>query len=358
VLFLLPLVDEQALKSPEPRLAFQVPYRTLASRCASVIAGFLLLFVAVMAWIVHSGAWPMMRQAQFEVLPRYAHMEMLHQPHYWLKTLVRIYFSLGGATMVVTLVVLAIAWITKDLKRLLPLFLAAIAALGSVAAEVRCHSYYFQICQPFFAALWAYLALKAFEITRSVSARFRQRQWQLAACLIWIVFGNVIFIPLPEEATALTMQYTKLQQWSSNQQLFYRNFPEQLPFELMEGQLSVVDHVERTTTRDDYIYVWGSNSLIYFLSNRQVPARFVLNLGVMAKWGEPSWKDEIMLGIKSKRPRLIIVTRHDQIPPLTYTSLDSEQYLRTCYPQLRDYISANYHPDLELKDFIVYARNQ
>lgn len=354
---ILPFLDSPPLDEHPPRFSLSITWLAWVERSGLVAAGFGLTAVIVLSWIFWTGAWPMMRESQFEVLPRYARMAMTEQPHYWLAAVVRTYWSLRPETVFATLAALVIGWRTHDLKRLLPLFFAATVALTATVMQVRFHSYYFQVCYPFFAAIWAYLAVRLCEATSALATTLKRQNRALPAALIWVLFANIVFWPIPEQVTKLFMQYEALSQWRGNPEKFYANYPEQLSVELLRGQFDVVHYIERTTEPRDSIYLWGSNSLIYFLTDRQPPTRFVLNLGVIAKWGNESWKSEIMHDVESARPRLIIVTKHDALPTITYVDLNSEQYLHQRFQQLDSYIGQNYTRAAELDDFVIYRRN-
>lgn len=354
---LLPFLDSGALDEQPPRLALFISWPEWLARALLLATGFSLTVLAVMSWIFWTGAWPMMRESQFEVLPRYAHMATTGQPHYWLMAVVRTYFSLRPETVLAALASLIVGWRTRDLKRLLPIFFAATVALAATVMQVRFHSYYFQVCYPFFAALWAYLALRLYEAAKTLTRMLQQQSRKLSAALMWVLFANIAFWPIPEQITKLIMQYEALLQWRDNPETFYANYPEQLSIELLRGQFEVVRYIQQTTQPEDSIYLWGSNSLIYFLTNRQPPTRFVLNLGVIAKWGKEQWKDEIASDVESARPRLIIVTKHDALPTITYEDRDSEQYLHTSFLRLDSYINQNYTRAADFADFVIYRRN-
>ena len=357
LLMFFPFLDNGALDQQPPRFGLTLAWRPWFARIAFAASGFLLTIVTVMASIVLTGCWPAMRESQFHVLPRYAAMGISQDPHYLLMALYRTTVWLLPDTLFVTLFALVIGWRSRDLKRLLPIFIAAMVALGATVMQVRFHNYYFQVCYPFFAALWAYLGLKLYEGTRSLASRFRAQNWRLAGVLVWIVLANIVFWPVPEQAKELYTRYGEFLEWRSNRELFYAHYPDHLAIELLRGQLDVVHYVQKNTRAGDPIYVWGSNSLIYFLSDRQSPTRFVLNLGVIAKWGEPGWKKEIMNDIEAKQPRLIIVTQRDALPSTTYVNADSEQYLHTEFKDLDNYIKRNYNEAERFDGFVIYKKN-
>jgi hypothetical protein len=351
-----PFLDLKALAYRPPRLALSISFRDWVSRTKFVAAGFASVVVAVMAWILLIGAWPAMRESQFEVLPRYAAMGIAHNPHYLLSAFVLSYFLLGPATVFVTLAALTIGWLTRDLKRLLAIFLVAATALASTMMQLRCHDYYYQICYPFFAVLWGYLAVKLYETAQALTNLLKKQNRRLAATLVWVLIANVFFWPIPTQISSLSLHYAQLLRWREDPQTFYANYPQQLPMELLKGQLEVVRYIQKNTTPSDPIYLWGSNSLIYFVTGHQAPTRFILNLGVVAQWGQASWKQEIMQAIEQSQPRLIIVTRGDAVPTITYEDMDSEEFLHNKFLVLDNYITQNYKKTAEFERFVIYQR--
>ena len=357
LLLFVPFLATETLEGERPHFALEISWNDWLRRAGFVLSGFASMIAAVFGWIVFLGAWPAMRESQFEVLPRYAAMAAQRNPHYLLTSVVRIYWFLGPATVVATLAAIVIAWRGRDLRRFLPVFLAAASALGSVVLQARFHDYYFQVCYPFFAALWGYLVIRLYEVTRALATSLQHKKQKVATVLLWILFANILFWPVPDQLSNLWMRYVQFQEWLGNRQAFYANYPDQLPFELLHGQLEVVHYIQAHTTADEPIYLWGSNSLIYFLAEKKPPTRFVLNMGVMADWGKPSWKDEVARGVKSAKPRLIIVTKNDALPQVTYVNMDSASYLQNNFAELNNYIVQNYRPAAELKDFVIYTRN-
>jgi 4-amino-4-deoxy-L-arabinose transferase-like glycosyltransferase len=355
-LLFLPFLDASGLDQKPPRVSLTIPWRNWLARTAFLLAGLAAAVSIVLAWIVFKGAWPAMREVQFEVLPRYAAMAVQRRPHYLLSVFVRTNYFLGVWTLWATLAGLLVAWMRRDLRRFAPVFLAALTAYAAVVMQVRLHDYYFQTCYPFFAALWAYLVVSVYEWTRALARNLRQRGWGLAAGLVWIVFANAIFWPLPEEFNKLTMRYEELREWRTAAESFYSDYPQQLPFELLRGQFDVIHYLEKNAKPSDGVFVWGSNCLIYYLSGHQAPTRFVSNLGVLSLWAQPSWREELVRDLRNAQPRFVIVTRGDALPTITYVNMDSEDYLKI-FPKLDSFITENYKPVADFDSFVVYRRN-
>ena len=354
-LLFLPFLDTRGLDREPPRVSLSIPWRNWLARAAFLLGGLVAAIGIVVAWIAFKGAWPAMKEVQFEVLPRYAAMAIQRNPHYLRSVFVRTSYYLGVWNLWATLAGLLVGWMRRDLRRFAPVFLAASLAYIATVMQVRFHDYYFQTCYPFFAAIWAYLAVSIYEGTCVLARNFRHRGWGLAAGLIWIVFANAIFWPLPDEFNKLAMRYEELREWRADHERFYSDYPRQLPFELLRGQFDVIHYLEKNARPSDGVYLWGSNCLIYYLSGHQAPTRFVSNLGIVSLWAQPSWREELVRDLRNAQPRFIIVTRRDALPTITYVNLDSEKYLEI-FPGLDTFITQNYRSVADLESFVVYRR--
>jgi hypothetical protein len=352
----LPFLDTSALDREPPRLSLAIPWRNWLARAALLLAGLAAAIVIVLAWIVFKGAWPAMREMQFKVVAPYAAMGFQRNPHYLLSIFARTNYFLGVWTLWVTLVGLLVAWRRRDLRRSAPVFLAALTAYAAVMMQVRLHDYYFQTCYPFFAAIWAYLVVSIYEGTCVLARNLRQRGWRLAAGLIWIVFANAIFWPLPNEFDKLAIRYEELREWRADRETFYAGYPRQLPFELFGGQLDVIHYLEKNARPSDGVFLWGSKCSIYYFSGHQPATRFVSTLGFVSPWCPPSFREELVRELRNAQPRFIIVARHDALPMITYVNLDSEGYLKL-FPNLNSFITQNYRPVADFDSFVVYGRN-
>jgi hypothetical protein len=350
---ILPFLDTSGLDREPPRLSFSISWRSWLTKAAFLVAGFVGVVGVVLAWIVLKGAWPAMKEVQFEVLPRYAAMAIERDRPYWLAAIIRTKNDLGVWNLWATVAGLVMAWMRRDLKRFAPVFLALLVAFIAAVMQIRFHDYYFQTCYPFLAAIWAYLAVSIFEGARALAKKFRQRGWRLACGLVWIVFANVIFWPLPDEFNKLTMRYEELREWRADPVAFYSNYPRQLNTEHLQGVFEVIYYLQKNARPGDGVYAWSLNCLIYYLTGHQPPTRFVSSLPIMSLWSPPSWRAELMRDLVKSQPRFIVVARGDQIPFVTYVYLDSEEYLKT-FPEFDSFITNYYEHVADFDGFVIY----
>lgn len=353
---LLPFLDTRRLDLQRPRVSFSISWQNWLVKAALLLAGLATAIAIVVAWIVLQGAWPAMREAQFVVLPRYAAMAVERRPHYFLGAFVRTNYWLGVWNLWAVLAAILLGWFRRDLKRFFPLLLALLTSLAAVAMQVRFHDYYFQACYPFIAAVWAYLAVSFFEGCRASARYFSRHGWRLASGLVWLAFAQALFWPLPGEFSKLLIRYERLWEWGMDAEKFYALYPGQMSFEHSYGEFRVIDFLNTYAKPGDGVYVWSFNCQIYYLTGHQPPTRFVSNLGIVSLWSLPTWRGELMRDLRRSQPRFIVVARGDEIPTLTYSNLDSEQYLKT-FPEFDAFISHNYKVATDFETFVVYERN-
>jgi hypothetical protein len=305
-----------------------------------------------------------MKEVQFEVLPRYAMMSVRKSFYfdgvtpieaYWMWVALATKLWLGAQTEFVTLAALVIAWWRRELGRMSPVFLSAGIAYASAAMQVRFHDYYFQTCYPFFAILWGYLGVKIYEGCRAAARMLVARRLYSTAALVWIIFALLVCKVGRGEQRRLRDPYRWLNAWRQNREFFYAHFPGERRIEHLRDQLGVVRYLRGHSARTDGVFLWGANPLIYFLSDRYPPTRFVSNLGLVSVWSPPAWRAELVRDLKRSPPRFILVASQDSVQTITYTYWDSKEYLNF-FPELNSFIRNNYRPVADFRTFLVYRR--
>ena len=353
----LPYLDTSRLDTASPRLALNISWRVWLARTAALLGGFAAAAVGVLAGFRLSGAWPAMKEIQFEVLPRYGAMVVDRTPHYFLWALGQIVFNLGAWPEAGMAVGLLIAWRCRELHRTAPIFMAALAGFLVTATQARFNAYSFETFFPFLAMVWAYAAVKIFAGFLTLSRRFGERGWSTARVGVWLVFFNCAYFPLPAPAMSQVERYQGLEKWRRNPEQSYRSYGWALGIEHLGGEFQVIRYLQNHAAPHDQVFVWGTAPLIYFLSGRECPSRFVSNLGLVSDWAPAAWRDELVRTLQKKRPRFIIVERRDAIAAVSGTTLDSQEYL-VRYPALARLLGNQYERTRSFRNFIVYSRPQ
>jgi hypothetical protein len=352
-LLLVPFLDFRPWDNGTVRPRLKIPGKDWLVRMLLVGVGFVLAIVGVLAYFRVAGAWPAMKEVQFEVLPRYG-AKVFHWDFAFLVWALRqSQFHLGFWTEIMAALGLLVAWRRREVAWFAPILLMALAGYIAAAMQGRFHAYYFETCYPFFSMFWGYVCVKTWEGFQFLRRAFERHRWRLARAMLWLVLAGMVASLLPEESVRIAQQYRFLGDWWRNPEASYRVYWWQLPLDKLYDQLRVINYLKRDSAPDDQVYVWGTAPLINFLAQRRNPSRFVSNLALISTWGPGSWRQELVRTLETKRPRYVVVVRNDEIPTVSYTMMDSEQYLRV-YPALADLLKRQYQPAANLGDFEVY----
>jgi hypothetical protein len=353
VVALVPFVDFRQLDHGSARLRLLIPSKDWLGRMLVVVAGLVFVVLAVLAGFLVSGAWPAMKEVQFEVLPRYGAMVFHGGTAFLLFALGHTLDHMGFWWEIMPAIALLFAWKRHELATMAPISLLALAGYISTAMQGRFHPYYFETCYPLFAMFWAYVSVKTYETFVGLQKLLVQRHWAVARVLIWVAFASLVLSLFPEESVRTVEQYQLLAAWWRNPELSYKMYWWQLPLDKLGDQMRVIDYLKANSTPEDEVYVWGTAPLINFLPQRRSPSRFVSNLALMAKWGPESWRQELVQTLEASRPRYIVVERNDMVVTVTFTPMDSEEYLRF-YPALAGLLQRQYEPAANCNDFEIY----
>jgi hypothetical protein len=121
----------------------------------------------------------------------------------------------------------------------------------------------------------------------------------------------------------------------------------------LKGEFGVIRFLRANSSPQDTVFVWGTQPVIYFLSERRSPTRFASNLGLVSPWGPRAWQEELIRDLKKSPPKFLIVVRKDAIPSVSYTERDSESFLEV-FPELDGFIRSSYQPEKTIENFVVY----
>jgi hypothetical protein len=357
LVLILPYLDFSPLDAGAQLPRFTVSGREWMKHVCVWAAAFAASVVAVLTYIRSTGAWAAMIEAQFVVLPRYNSMLLERSKSYRLFAYHRMVEGLGLWSILVLLIAILVARRTKNLARTWPVFLATGMGTVSLAMQTRLPSYAFESCYPFYAMLWGYVGAEAFMGVRFVARSCSRRGFRLAAVMVWIVFANVIYLPLPDEAVQFKLYLSDLRAWRQDSETFYANYPWARPISHYASQMHVIQYLRRNSTSQDGVFVWGSEPLIYFMAQRNPPTRFITNIGLVSLWTPPAWRPEFMRDLEDAPPRYIVVARDDSVAMITFVLLDSEAYLQTRFPAFRAFVDGNYRQVDKCEYFTIYRHD-
>jgi hypothetical protein len=350
---LVPCVDWARLDLSPRQIGFLVPKRLLLKRTVALLAGFLTAVGVVLAYFWWAGSWAALKEVQFHVLPRYAAMAVERIPHYWLLPVGATLVHLGIWTVLATGASILVAE-KRGFSGFLPVLAAATMGYAVTASQIRFPPYAFETSFPFFGMVWGHLGTSLLSRMRAALRPNSQHSQLIARSAAVGLAALILWYPVRGEVRFVFQRYTDLAAWSHDPQRFYANYPGvRFKIEHLPGKLKVIEELQKSLKPGDQIFIWGTDPLIYYLTDRQPPTRFVSNLALISPWGPPAWRQELIQNLSERHPSFIVVSQHDQVSEIAFTNLDSEQFL-SIYTGLGDLISASYQRVGEFPDFVLY----
>lgn len=325
------------------------------ARAASYLAGCaaLLLLVAALMW--RAGALGHMAETLFVWDSQYARVQAPGLAHHnVLQEILR--FLIGdplpllfpiGLLAVVGAIDLTLRPASGRMRWLAPAW--ALAMTAQIWVQGRYYSYHWLPVLPPLAIL----AAQGLRSTALVLSRIR-KQWVrhtasaagvLALCA-FLAFAYWSFLKFPiKHLMGRVPRDTYLRGFDS---------ATHTDFSLVEDR-EVASWIQEHTGASTPIFVWGFESLVYFLADRPPATRFVHNLPLIAHWSPPEWRAELVRDLGAARPPYVLVVHNDAQPWLAGRWDDSAAQLAT-YPELKRLLDEHYRRGERLGDFEVWER--
>jgi len=117
----------------------------------------------------------------------------------------------------------------------------------------------------------------------------------------------------------------------------------------------VAKYIKNHTGPDDSIYIWGCETLVYYLADRKSASRFIHDFPFLCNWTPPRFGDELLADLKRSRPKFILVVRNDPAWWATGSREDSYERLRH-YPAIERFLSDNYSFERGIGDFLIFRK--
>lgn len=349
IFLVLPLVaiGTSSAESIRPRLA-------RAAACLAGCAGVLLLVGALM-W--RAGALKPMVETLFVWDSQYARVEVSGlQQHNTLQEIAR--FLIGdplrllfpiGLLAIVGATDLAVRPESGRMRWFVPAW--ALAMTAQIWVQGRYYSYHWLPVLPPLAILAAQGLRSAALLPARASKQWVERAVSVGgifALCAFLAFAYWSFLKFPIRHLMGRVP----------RETYLRGFDAatQTDFSLLEDR-KVADWLQEHTDATDAVFVWGFESLVYFLAGRPPASRFIHNLPLIAHWSPPEWRAELVRDIEDRRPLYILVVRNDAQPWLAGRWDDSASQLAQ-YPELAAVLKQHYALRESIEDFDIWEHRE
>ena len=125
-------------------------------------------------------------------------------------------------------------------------------------------------------------------------------------------------------------------------------------FSLGEDRRVAEEVIERTDA-GDYIFVWGFEPSIYWLSQRAPASRFIYNVAQRAAWQQSAARLSLMADLKQRPPKVVVVQHNDVFPVVTGDHLDSARSIGD-FAELEKMLATEFKLVSTVEDFDLYRR--
>lgn len=101
--------------------------------------------------------------------------------------------------------------------------------------------------------------------------------------------------------------------------------------------------IDRVTHPHDSVFIWGSESVVYWLAQRPHASRYVYDFPLRANWQQAQLRATLMRELDAAHPTVIVVEAGDFAPDIVGNKMDSMQSLQA-FPPLNAYLSKYFTP--------------
>jgi len=116
-------------------------------------------------------------------------------------------------------------------------------------------------------------------------------------------------------------------------------------------------YIKNNSAKENSIYVWGFQPLLYFLSERQAPTRFFISAPLIAPFNKKKnkWREEVLADLKRKPPYYIIVAEDDALTNTLMSGInrDSRTILRE-FKELLLFLEKHYLIEQNIDNLLLY----
>lgn len=321
---------------------------------AYFLFGFVLFQVIIFGLYYLTGALKQFIDIQFVQIPLYANigfetvsMDFILSNIYRL-FLGSVYSPLIFLSLLLFLFLIIRRTLTGDILILVSWFLCTIFNL---IVQWKFFYYHFLVIIP-------PLAVCAVVAVNLLSRNLFRKNNRVLAYTIVIIFSTLYFIlafkPYYQNYQNL---YSYLNNVSTLEDLYIKNGITSDSAFMIGNTFQAVDYVKANTKESDYIYVWGFDPLVYYLSDRKCASRFIYNYPIYWKENNVSYRQEFINELKLNNPRLILVSSRDPLYYLSGYHEDSKQILDR-FPDIKSYLESKYTYTAQIESFTIYHLNK
>lgn len=124
-----------------------------------------------------------------------------------------------------------------------------------------------------------------------------------------------------------------------------------------DESLAVSNYLEQRVPPDEYLYIWGFRTEIYYMTQLRPATRFIFHFPLIADWYPAQWRDENVSRLWQVLPPYVLVLQVDYMPWVTGRHEDSHVLLQE-YTELNNWLMFNYERETQIGNFFIWRRRE
>ncbi|MCE5974956.1 glycosyltransferase family 39 protein [Sinirhodobacter sp. WL0062] len=146
---------------------------------------------------------------------------------------------------------------------------------------------------------------------------------------------------LPSIAAQNAVLVASLSQMPDPKASYYSTFRASSDFDI-NGTLAFAETLRARRNPEDKLFVWGYETMLYFLVESPPHYRYVYNWPFMVSYYDGRYTEDLLTRLRADPPAQFVVQKEDATPWVTYREESSDQMLHE-YPALEAFLRDNYH---------------
>jgi len=318
--------------------------RTILKRASLWVVGFLIPSAAVLAYLSATGALSEFLKIELVIAPRYTGLDLTSgNLARFLSRLSQVQMPPYVGPMLWLCAIAGLVLSRARARRVYGLLVAS--GLLFVLLQAKLFSYHH-------LPLVASLSIPAGIGLVEIAANRRTRAWAAALGLSFLVLAAITLelraknlgpdLAVPLGPKTLEQRYVELGGIRRGQGDFS-----------FEASMELARYIEANTSADEPIFIWGFEPVVYFLSDRDPPTRFIMNTPLFGAMAHAEYIEELLDDLEKNPPVYFVVATGDALIWVRGTSEDSLAALAEM-PKLRGFLEGRYEYACRVADYEVF----
>jgi len=123
-----------------------------------------------------------------------------------------------------------------------------------------------------------------------------------------------------------------------------------------KASLELAQYTKSRSMPSDTVYIWGFEPIVYYLSERRCPSKFIYNVPLFGAFEKLGNRSQLLSSLIANKPKFFIIQKNDYLPHVTRRKINSLEALKE-FPELSDFLKNNYAVEKNTENFLILSRS-